>query len=793
MTTYDYDRAGRLAEKAREGRSTTYAYDAFGRQNQITIGDTIYKTEYDLLDRPIAESTLGRNGTLYRLEKYSYDKYGNRSQIIRNIDGKEAIDKLAYDGFGRLRSHTDALGHVTKTQYKEKDVLIKIVTDPNGIKTKSTYNPLGQMVLYQRLQDKELSRTEYTYSPHGDLLEKTQTVYPSKKKIKTSWTYDSMHRPLTLNEAGLRLTKTGYTPNGLKAQITKPDGTELCYSYDALNHLATLASSDGSIDYAYSHDKLGNLIKCRDNVKNIATTRSYDAFGNLTHENLANGLAVSSKYDTNGRKISLTYPDGSTAHYTYEGPDLTKVTYKDQECIYTYDLSGNVTSCGASDLSYDVMGRLDTLISADHLYSVDEFDPVGNILEATTTFNEESSKSYEYDELNQLTNDNGSHFTFDSNYNRLSDDNGTYEIDDLNQIVDLRYDQNGNLLEYNGQTYTYDALDRLISVTENGTAQHYVYDGLHRRVSADGVLFYYDDKNEIGSTNHEKRVLANAKTAEIGATAFIELDDTVFTPLHDAHGNIIALKGPQDLEVYSYDAFGVHDLFRNPWRYQSKRTDPTGLVNFGRRYYIPELGRWLSTDPAGYTDTNNLYAFLQNNPLKHKDPYGEFVVSLTIIGAAITAEAVFGTIATGVGLAMAAYTGYKLAKCANEMLNNFCSTEKERNKNESGTWNPQDDECWQRMRESIEEQGDECNENQTNTDKKKKEPPFSGAELGNDPTKKPADGFRWKGRDPPGGRRGNWYNSATGESLHPDLDHPEPIGPHWDYFGPDGKVRIYLS
>jgi Bacterial toxin 37 len=46
----------------------------------------------------------------------------------------------------------------------------------------------------------------------------------------------------------------------------------------------------------------------------------------------------------------------------------------------------------------------------------------------------------------------------------------------------------------------------------------------------------------------------------------------------------------------------------------------------------------------------------------------------------------------------------------------------------------------------------------------------------------------WRGQpnSDPGGPSGNWYNPNTGESLRPDLDHPEPIGPHWDYRAPDG-------
>ena len=33
---------------------------------------------------------------------------------------------------------------------------------------------------------------------------------------------------------------------------------------------------------------------------------------------------------------------------------------------------------------------------------------------------------------------------------------------------------------------------------------------------------------------------------------------------------------------------------------------------------------------------------------------------------------------------------------------------------------------------------------------------------------------------PIGGDKGAWVNPNTGDSLHPDLNHPMPIGPHWD-------------
>ena len=45
----------------------------------------------------------------------------------------------------------------------------------------------------------------------------------------------------------------------------------------------------------------------------------------------------------------------------------------------------------------------------------------------------------------------------------------------------------------------------------------------------------------------------------------------------------------------------------------------------------------------------------------------------------------------------------------------------------------------------------------------------------------PGPGFSWGGDGPPGIGDQNWYNKQTKESLHYDMEHPPPIGPHWDY------------
>jgi RHS repeat-associated protein len=61
----------------------------------------------------------------------------------------------------------------------------------------------------------------------------------------------------------------------------------------------------------------------------------------------------------------------------------------------------------------------------------------------------------------------------------------------------------------------------------------------------------------------------------------------------------------------------------NPLRFSTKfMDDETELVYYGRRYYNPSTGRWLSRDSAGEKGGLNLYAFTRNSPVNAIDPWG---------------------------------------------------------------------------------------------------------------------------------------------------------------------------
>ncbi|MBF8263371.1 MAG: hypothetical protein HW387_1036 [Parachlamydiales bacterium] len=662
-TTYTYDGAGRKIAEECNGEKTAFSHDSLGRLHQTQTGDLCSVTEHNLRGQVVEEKKMSASGDLIRHVQYEYDAAGNRSAIIRFVAGQKAQETMKYDSMNRLIQKTDAIGHTETTAWQDQysnaygqRVLQTIHTDPMGLETIETKDTHDHLAAYEKRNGCTLSRQEKFYDADGRPVQQIDTVFTpdgSSHDVQTHWEYDTRGRLTLLTEADgtldAKTTRHLYQQDGKLSQTIKPDGTSLFYAYDGLSNLVSLHSSDGTLSHQMAYNRLSQLVQS-DNI-----LRTYDAKGRILSETFPGGYSLENTYDLQGRRISCSIPAANCRiEHSYHGLDPQNVQRKtfDGQALYThhyssYDLSGNLLEEELIDnsrvrLTIDPLSRKTRIDSPHFIQEAVQFDSAGNI----TRMDTQNDKSvYLYDKLYQLTSESGlfaHEYANDSLYNRRQKDQERIQVNDLNEDVShFEYDRNGNPIRQNDTRYTYDALDRLIRIESPQQRQDFTYDSLHRCLTKTSVqngvsetrYFLYDGQNEIGTFDEraqlqELRVLGSTPHAEIGAAIAIELQGKAYAPIHDLPGNIAAL-APLDhgaAAIYRYSAFGEEKIdgsILSPWRYSSKRSDAsTGLVYYGRRYYMPMLGRWLTPDPAGFTDGMNLYAFVHNDPLTHFDEYG---------------------------------------------------------------------------------------------------------------------------------------------------------------------------
>jgi RHS repeat-associated protein len=199
------------------------------------------------------------------------------------------------------------------------------------------------------------------------------------------------------------------------------------------------------------------------------------------------------------------------------------------------------------------------------------------------------------------------------------------------------HDGNGNMLALPGRRFGYNAKNELASVNrDDGLVADYRYDHEGRRIAktvtepggAVNRTFFVGDRADIQEGRRTVFVLlgsvrvafiTGAKTTfvhpdPLGGTAFFSDAAAVRIAVitYRPYGNMARSEGQIDRRTY-----GIH-----PFDAES------GLFYMRKRYYAPEIGRFLSPDPlAIYQPTEYLhnpkalqvYAFVANDPLNRTD------------------------------------------------------------------------------------------------------------------------------------------------------------------------------
>jgi RHS repeat-associated protein len=210
----------------------------------------------------------------------------------------------------------------------------------------------------------------------------------------------------------------------------------------------------------------------------------------------------------------------------------------------------------------------------------------------------------------------------------------------------VQYDPKGNLTDSgNGFVYTYDSKNRLLSAvsagmgvnlamaydadnkvvsrTLNGTTRYFIYDGWSL------IAEYNSTGDLVKSYVHGARIDEILVQTQGSTDAFYHHDALGSTVLlTNASGNIV--------RSYEYDMFGqvsnppsVDNLFSadpyaNRFLYTGREfLKEVNLYDYRNRVYSAELGRFLQSDPIRFDAGDvNLYRYVFNSPTVFIDPDG---------------------------------------------------------------------------------------------------------------------------------------------------------------------------
>lgn len=530
-------------------------------------------------------------------ERWRYDDNGN---LIEHRDPDGALYKSIYQSWNALSRTIDPLGNVHSFQQNVQGLVSK-VTDPGGTVTEYTYDLKEKLV---EIRENGRRLESYRRDAAGNIVEKL----------------DAADRTLVHWEIG---------PGNLDKVRLLASGEKHVFAHDERGRVIEAQTPAGAATFQY--DEAGRLVADKRDGKGVAHEFEMDQIIGTTYLD-----CFKVRYHTldNG---DLVVQDPTGAGHTFQiGSSglILKLLANGSRELCEFDGTGRcrrkalVRKSASAALwmrgyTYSPAGDLLTMVDTSRGTVNYRHDAAHRLIEETLS--EGGERRFMQDVAGNLIEQPGLANAVMDPGNRLKEANGEF----------FTYNVRGNLQERRGPTgetrYEYNDLDMLVRCDLQGRSWTASYDGYCRRVQkswqGQTTTYYWDDFRLAAEVRHDGscRLYIYADHVALAPFLFIEYASVDAKPESGERFYILTNQVGAPLQVESEDSsvvwsarldpYGRADVdpkstIEMPLRFPGHYHDAETGLHYNRfRYYSPELGRYLQSDPAGQVGGINVYAY----------------------------------------------------------------------------------------------------------------------------------------------------------------------------------------
>lgn len=595
------------------------------------VGGLVSETSVSITERRDRQGRLSQLVDATGTTTYGYDPAGRLSSV--NLSGQ--LRSFVYDGRGFLTSETHpekgASGNGTVT-YSRYDAAGNLGSRSDGpMSVDYIYDRAGRLLRITEPGASGANIKVFTFGTGGTAADR------SAGKIKTAERYNYVRIGMTPFTVLIRET---YTYAGRSGRISRRDtqafvngatAEGFTQSFDAYNDLGELTSlsypqclvttcsvqAPRTVSFNYDNGYLAS-------VPGWASAITYHRNGLMASVAHANGVTVNQVNDD----ASRLRPKSIATAGALNPAGTAEVNWTSGD--YAYDGSGNVIQIGSSRFLYDSVSRLASAA-------------IPITLGGTGTADQ--TQSYTYDSRGNLTST--------TTNGVLVNTPASASTNRLTGAVN--YDDAGNLISWNGNTYEYDRMGMMWRMQAGTLEDLYLYTADDER-----LWIYHIAPNTSNWTLRDLSGKVLREYINDGVTWSVNRDYVyrgglllgAATPAGNQHfandhlgtPRLITNATARRLAYHAYFPFGreatLATLDTERMKFTGHERDlnattganPTAddLDYMHARFYNPNLPRFLSVDPVPGDPSNsqswNRYSYALNNPLKFIDPTGLYIV-----------------------------------------------------------------------------------------------------------------------------------------------------------------------